>query len=972
METEVCFLFIFLLVMAVVLGKGLTERVLFRISVRNVGRRKGNTVIVVLGLMIGTAIISSSLAIGDTMETMVEAEVLDYFHLEDEWVVAEGPSGQWEYFNQSLYGELAAGLQGYDKVDGLTPQVEETVSLLDITQQLFEPALTLRGVDFSTMDGFGSLTGTSGTKYTSLSSGDPALGIPGEILIGKHWAGELDATRGDFVQLMFRGRAMNFTVADVLEESGRASISQAVYVDISAAQAVADQPGRVNRILVSNDGGVEEGMVHTDAVIDKIDSLAISDGPLTLMVGAQKEEQLEESVEGVSMFTDLFLVFGTFTILAGAMLIVNIFVMLGEERKSEMGIMRAVGMRRHHLTWAFIYEGSMYAALSAFVGSIVGVAIGYGVIYAMEEIFSGFGGGGFALLQHFTYTPQAMAIAFTAGFLLTMATIAIASWRISKLNIVRAIREIPEPMPHKKDRRTAIVLGGIAVLGVLLTLMAMSVESAVFFNTGISLTILGGCLSLRWWTSERFAMNAAGIGILIFSYLPWDWLPDYGGGMEMFIVGGVLLVGGALLVILANSEQLASALNAFKGPGGKDRAVAKVAISYPNASKFRTGMTMGMFALIIFTIVTMNMMTATFNGNIDAQVEDMSGGYDIIGYANELPPEYIDAVMADPNSSVDAGMFDKVTVTMGGQVAFTGEDLLGNEQTVHNTLLGFDEDFLRSNDFELTEWADEYKDQDEVWAALASDNDTILIDTSMRPNEFGPPHGSIIIEFGDTLEIVGPDNRTHSKRVIGVLSSFLIRGIVGSESMVREDFGFENSTMVLFNVDDGEDEDDVGKELERSFLAFGMQTVVIKTMVAEQVKAMNMFFDLFQAYLALGLIVGLAGLGIITLRAVHERRQQIGMLRALGFTRRMVRRVFLLEAVFISFVGILVGTILGMSLGWMMWYYEFRPGGMDVFTIPWMDIVTLMFIALTATILCTVPPAHQASKVTPAEALRYE
>ena len=188
METEVCFLFIFLLVMAVVLGKGLTERVLFRISVRNVGRRKGNTVIVVLGLMIGTAIISSSLAIGDTMETMVEAEVLDYFHLEDEWVVAEGPSGQWEYFNQSLYGELAAELQGYDKVDGLTPQVEEIVSLLDITQQLFEPALTLRGVDFSTMDGFGSLTGTSGTKYTSLSPGDPALGIPGEILIGNHWA----------------------------------------------------------------------------------------------------------------------------------------------------------------------------------------------------------------------------------------------------------------------------------------------------------------------------------------------------------------------------------------------------------------------------------------------------------------------------------------------------------------------------------------------------------------------------------------------------------------------------------------------------------------------------------------------------------------------------------------------------------------------------------------------------------------
>jgi putative ABC transport system permease protein len=138
------------------------------------------------------------------------------------------------------------------------------------------------------------------------------------------------------------------------------------------------------------------------------------------------------------------------------------------------------------------------------------------------------------------------------------------------------------------------------------------------------------------------------------------------------------------------------------------------------------------------------------------------------------------------------------------------------------------------------------------------------------------------------------------------------------------------------------------------------------------VEAQNMFFDLFNAYLGLGLIVGIAALGIITLRAVHERRQQVGMLRALGFTRAMARRVFLMEAAFISMMGILIGVLLGISVGWQMWYYEFKPEGMDVFTIPYLDILTIVGIALVATIICTVPPAHQAAKVTPSEALRYE
>src|SRR5438046_9342713 len=72
-----------------------------------------------------------------------------------------------------------------------------------------------------------------------------------------------------------------------------------------------------------------------------------------------------------------------------------------------------------------------------------------------------------------------------------------------------------------------------------------------------------------------------------------------------------------------------------------------------------------------------------------------------------------------------------------------------------------------------------------------------------------------------------------------------------------------------------------------------------------------------EAYLGIGLLVGIAGLAVITLRAVVERRTQIGALRAIGFTRRMVLYVFLLEIALIEVLGVGIGVALGIVFAYM-------------------------------------------------------
>ena len=81
------------------------------------------------------------------------------------------------------------------------------------------------------------------------------------------------------------------------------------------------------------------------------------------------------------------------------------------------------------------------------------------------------------------------------------------------------------------------------------------------------------------------------------------------------------------------------------------------------------------------------------------------------------------------------------------------------------------------------------------------------------------------------------------------------------------------------------------RELESAFLANGLEAQSIQEVVDEIASAANLTFNrLIQGFMGLGLVVGVAALGVISARAVVERRQQIGVMRAIGFRRRMVQR----------------------------------------------------------------------------------
>jgi putative ABC transport system permease protein len=181
-------------------------------------------------------------------------------------------------------------------------------------------------------------------------------------------------------------------------------------------------------------------------------------------------------------------------------------------------------------------------------------------------------------------------------------------------------------------------------------------------------------------------------------------------------------------------------------------------------------------------------------------------------------------------------------------------------------------------------------------------------------------------------------------------------------------------TSYLFALKHGVDAKAIAHRLESAFLANGMQAEALSKKLSENVSASLTFDRLVEGFMALGLIVGVAALGVISARAVVERRQQIGVLRAIGFKRRMVQSCFLIESSFIALTSIVVGTGLGLAVAYNVVHdASTQPSwGNLSFDVPWVTLA-IIFVAVYAVALATTfAPAYRASRTYPAEALRYQ
>src|SRR4029079_17392113 len=145
----------------------------------------------------------------------------------------------------------------------------------------------------------------------------------------------------------------------------------------------------------------------------------------------------------------------------------------------------------------------------------------------------------------------------------------------------------------------------------------------------------------------------------------------------------------------------------------------------------------------------------------------------------------------------------------------------------------------------------------------------------------------------------------------------------------------------------GTDPEAFATRLQSRFISNGTEAFSIPALMDEAFTMTHQIFQLFQGYLAMGLLVGIAGIAVVMIRAVRERRRQIGTLRALGFPARSVGRSFAIEAAYVAVQGTVIGVLLSLLTLYTIIARSDAMGDLD-FSVPVVQLTVLLVATVGA------------------------
>jgi putative ABC transport system permease protein len=206
--------------------------------------------------------------------------------------------------------------------------------------------------------------------------------------------------------------------------------------------------------------------------------------------------------------------------------------------------------------------------------------------------------------------------------------------------------------------------------------------------------------------------------------------------------------------------------------------------------------------------------------------------------------------------------------------------------------------------------------------------------------------GDIEAEVGGVFE---------TSNVVG--SALLPFSVLEEAQIPREDFA------VGVNAAEGTDPAQLGEDLDA--VVADLPTVTVQDQeefIDAQREQINQL--LFLIYALLGLAIVIAVLGIINTLAlsVIERTREVGLLRAVGLSRRQLRRMVRLEAIAIAVLGAVLGVVMGLVFGAVLQRAVADQGITDL-AIPWVQLAVFVVVAAVVGVLAAVLPARRAAKL---------
>ena len=914
-----------------VLGLTIWRRPLVgRIALREAVRRPGQTAVVVSALMIAGASIFLIQVISDSMWQSNRAAAFRSFGRDDIEVTGGGTA-----FDPALTSRLATD-PALRSAAAFQSALLVTGSVVDINQNLGKPGVQLNGFDLGVQHRFDPFVLSSGLS----SYGDEL--IAGGLFLTQALADDIGARSGDRLRVQAGGPSpQSATVVGIVQRQGAGAYGnpRSAFGSLTTIQRLVGSD-RINLIRVSAPGDGVREVAAGHELAPLVSAAVAGDG---LQVLEPKRGLLQTADLQDEASRSFVTAFGVIVALAATAMVANLAVLLAEERRPRLAVLRALGLTRGGLIQLSAAEGALYSLAGAVLGLPVGLALGALVVGHSPATPDSFG-------QILSVAPGSLFGSVAAASLINLTTVLIVSIGTSSMVISAAIRDLPDPQQaNRSSRRRIAVLALIGIGG----LAAVALGNPFLRISGGGLSIVAASALLRGRVSDRLRYSGAGLAAAAWAIAYWWYVSgtiSAAAGTGAFAGALVISVVGLSVMVTSNLGVLESLGGILGRSSGWLRATLRPALAYASRRPLRTGLVIAAFSIVtaVLVIVQIGLSSAQHD------LAPATGGWDVratvVGTDQlDLPAQLAPQVARQESLP---------TRTFLGPVKWKYADFRGtvdwHEESV--TVYGLSARQLSAGIMPLIARDPSFATDAAAWAAISRDPGLVASSLNVGSRaELATGQGTVRFKVVAQLPSAGGS------------SPGLLPGLVGSQNALASLAGSPPGTTLLVKAAKGIPPSALSRDLQRALLAQGADATTTLSLMQAQYDANLGLNDFFVAMMRVGLLVGILGLGAVALRAVIERRRSIGVLRAVGFFRLQILAGMMIETALIATAGLVVGIAVALGLGGPL-LAALSPKSQ--FSLDYSNILLTVGFVYAAVLVVTFLPALRAARLRPAEALR--
>ncbi len=553
-----------------------------------------------------------------------------------------------------------------------------------------------------------------------------------------------------------------------------------------------------------------------------------------------------KAANGSTDFGGLFLGLGFFLVIASLLFSGVLMRLSGERRASEAGTLLALGFSPAESIRAIKLEGALLSLFGALAGTVSGVAYAAFTLYLLSTKWRGAIGDTHLELH---LTPSSLFLGFLLSFVIALLSMLFSLRRLTKRPALRLLRGETQEI-HPAKRVTFAEKATQTV--VLLFALALFLSSTLFklVSGAESFFAIGALLLIAFLNGVRLLLKRQYDRTITGSNLRRLALRNISAGLLPSMVAIGLIAGGVFVLIAV---------------------AANVRVYHQGGMLSKTSGTGG-YSLIVKTTLPVN------------------SGKTLMGEGESANPQ-------------DASLLRQCRIMPF--LESPGDDIscLNLAVPEHPRLLGVSRAFMHADGFDIS-------------ASPSTPNPWSLLDAAPKDNVIPAFADSDSVEWilksglGQTYEITLPNGGKQKIRFVGLLEhSVFASEILISERNFRRLFPEVSYPRYFLVRTPPGVQDQVSNALQRDLIDYGVQIQTTRDFLNSIITVQNTYISAFLALGGIGLLLGAAGLIAALLLNAWRRRKEFAMMLAIGFDKRDVVTLLLLEYGGILAVGLLIGTV---------------------------------------------------------------